>query len=160
MADSANIAMLNPYEANKALAAKQVEFKGIQDTIRQASEQMVAASTGDTFIPGTGGETAASLLARRQGELQAQGIVQRVNAATNTEAMLVSLGQDLQKFTQQRQQLDQKIATDSAVSLWDDPLTALANAFTLPWDEQARDAVDKQVKDTENGIAAINSSMQ
>lgn len=158
MADTANV-MLTPYEADKQVQTARIEMTALQDTIRAASEEMVAASKQPGFVPGTG-KTALQLTTEAQGQLQAQQLTQRVAAATDFERAAVEFGQQLTELSRKRQQLDAKIAQDSSVSLWEDPLTALANAFTLPWDEQERDAVNQQITHTADSLGKIHSHVQ
>jgi len=61
--------------------------------------------------------------------------------------------------TQQRQ-LTTKIAQDSAVSLFDDPLSAIANAFTLPWDEQALAGINTKMTVTADHMGKLHNHVQ
>jgi len=152
--------MLNPYQAAAELADRRLELQGVHATITQASEQMLAASQRPDQFIGNTTETAQSLTTKRLGELEAQQLTQRVAQATNITELMLTLGQDINQLAQKRRAIDAKITEDSSVSLFEDPLTALANAFTLPWDQQARDALDKQITNTADTLAKAHSHVQ
>lgn len=160
MADTAGKVGINPYEASVKMAEQQSQMQGLLDTITAASKEMADAASKPQFIPGAGGETAASLIQKRQGELQAQQMTQKVAAATDWENLSVILGQDIASLAHQQRQLTTKIMQDSAVSLWDDPITAIANAFTLPWDQQALDGIDTKLKTTTAMLNAAHGHVQ
>jgi len=127
---------------------------------RQLSEQMVAAKTAkDQFIPGTG-KTAAGMAVESLGNLEAQNLKQKVAAAADFENLSIVLGQDLASLAHQQRQLTAKIQQDSSVSLFDDPLTAIANAFTLPWDEQALAGLTQKIDVTNKAMNSVNQHVQ
>ncbi len=127
---------------------------------RQLSEQLVAASQAkNQFIPGTS-KTAESLRVERLGELEAQRKKQAIAEAADFDNLQIILGQDLAKLANEQRTITAKIAKDSSVSLFDDPLTALANAFTLPWDEQALAGVTQKIDVTTKAMNSINNHVQ
>ena len=80
-------------------------------------------------------------------------------SVSHSENLMVMLGQDIRQQTMQSRELSAKIAQDSAVSLFDDPLTAIANAFTLPWDQQALEGVNTQIAATQKAMTNLHTHM-
>lgn len=138
----------------------QIGMTGLLETIRIETENAVAAATApDQFVPGTT-KTKEVLLAEQNAKLESQNKVAKIAKAANFDELSVTLGQDLALLANQQRALTQKIAEDSSVSLFDDPLLAIANAFTLPWDQQALDAVEQKLTVTKKSMDAINSHVQ
>jgi putative ubiquitin-RnfH superfamily antitoxin RatB of RatAB toxin-antitoxin module len=152
--------MMNPYEAAKSAATKQVDLQGLLDTIRIESAKAAEAAQGPQLVPGTGGKTPGMIMQESQARLQAQQQTQKVAAAADWENLSVLLGQDIAQLTQQSRALTEKIVEDSSVSLFEDPFTAIANAFTLPWDEQELDAVNQKLTTTTAMANAAHSHIQ
>lgn len=151
---------ITPYEASVRQAEQEAAVQGILDTITQSSQEMMAASQGPQILPGTGGETVGSLLQKRQGDLQAQRMTQKVAQATDWENLAVVLGQDISQLAHQQRAVTQKIMEDSAVSFWDSPADALINAFTLPWDQQALEGINTKLDTTKKMMDAAHSHVQ
>ena len=127
---------------------------------RQLSERLVAAqSSKDQFIGGTT-KTGESLRVENLGRLEAQSRAQKAYQAANAEELSIVLGQDLAQLAMQSRQLTAKIQKDAAVSIFDDPLTAIANAFTLPWDEQALEGVTQKIDVTKKAMNAVDNHVQ
>lgn len=127
---------------------------------RQAGTAMAKSAKAPQIIPGTGGETASSWLQKKQGELQAQKLTQKVAAASDIENLMVTLGQDMAALAHQQRAVTDKIAQDSAVSLFEDPLTAIANAFTIPWDEQELAGIQLKMDTTSDHMQKLHSHVQ
>jgi hypothetical protein len=155
-----NTGMISPQqlavEAQKAKMALEAQAQYIRD----ASSDMVAASESRSqFIPGTQ-ETPVTLLAKQNAALESQGKKQEIKKATDFDRLSITLGQDLAALAEEQRGISDKIKKDSAVSLFDDPLLALANAFTLPWDEQALRGVTNKIDTTNKAMTAINTHVQ
>lgn len=152
--------MLAPNQYAVKVDESKKQMEDAAEIIRAASEQMVAASSAkDQFIPGTT-KTAESLRVENVGKMEAELKAQNAAKAADWENLSIILGQDLAQMAHERRGIAQKIVQDSSVSLWDDPALALANAFTLPWDEQRLDALDTEVEKTKATMAAINTTVQ
>lgn len=152
------ITSLPQYSAQ--VAARAADMQGKIDVISELSEAMVRQTQErDQFIPGTT-ETPESLLVKRQGQLEAQRQAQRVAQAADWENTAVILARDISTLAMQKRDLTAKIQQDASVSLFDDPLTAIANAFTLPWDQQALDATSQKLDAAASDMQKINAHVQ
>jgi PIN domain nuclease of toxin-antitoxin system len=155
-----NSGMISPQQlAVKAQEAK-LALEAQAQFIRDASQDMVTASESRSqFIPGTQ-ETPVTLLAKQNAALESQQKKQEIKKATDFDRLSIVLGQDLAAMANEQRAITQKIKEDSSVSLFDDPLLALANAFTLPWDEQALRGVTTKIDTTRKAMESINTHVQ
>lgn len=137
--------MMSPQQAALQQTQNQLQVESLLDTITAESQKLLEAeTTGPQILPGTGGKTKAMIMQEQQANLIAQSQVREVAAAADWENMSVQFGQELATTMQQKRDITAKIAKDASVSFWDDPLTAIANAFTLPWDEQNLSALEQR----------------
>jgi hypothetical protein len=128
--------------------------------IAKAGEAAVAASQAkNQFIPGTV-QTPLSLQVDRIAEMESQRTALKAAQSADFNNLSVVLGQDLAAMAHEQRAITQKIKEDSAVSLFDDPLLALANAFTLPWDHQALEGVTQKIDTTTKAMNAVNNHVQ
>lgn len=152
--------MLSPQQAALRQAEGQLKIESLLSTITAESQKIMEASQGPSIIPGTGGKTPGMLMQEQQAKLQAQTQVQNVAAAADWENMAVNQGQELASLYDQKKQVTSKIVQDASVSFFDDPLTAIANAFTLPWDEQKLDAISQRETELTKTMNAAHSHVQ
>lgn len=147
---------INPYEIARQSAEQYQQLQGVQDVMGQLGEQMAAAAQGPQVV-NQQGQTATELLQERQAELKKQQALRDVAVATNWDELKITLGQDISQLAAQSREISAKIAKDSSVSLFDDPLLAIANAFTLPWDQQNLNAVNQQLEVTSKLSSAAHA---
>jgi len=153
-------ALISPEQLAREAQTAQLEKRAIWVTAFESSTKAAeAAASESNFIPGTS-ETPATLLAKQHARLDSQEQKQKIKEGAKFDELSILLGQDLAKLAAQHRELTTKIQEDSAVSLFDDPLLALANAFTLPWDIQARQGILQKVEITEKVMGTINSHIQ
>ena len=145
MATSDIQGMMSPQQVALNQAQSRLQIESLLDTITAESQSMLEAQTpGSQILPGTGGKTAGMIMQEQQANLMAQNQAREVAAEADWENMAVDFGQELRSIMQQKQEVTAKIVKDASVSFFDDPLTAIANAFTLPWDEQRRSAIEER----------------
>ena len=155
-----NTGMISPQQLAVSAQSAKLERQAQAHYIRNESTEMVAAADSRSqFIPGTQ-ETPVTLLAKQNAQLESQQKKQEIKKATDFDNLAITLGQDLASLAYEQRGLTDKIKKDSAVSLFDDPLLALANAFTLPWDEQALRGVTNKIDVTNKAMTAINTHVQ
>lgn len=141
---------------NKAQADALVQVKQVSDY----SQQLVdLANQQDQFIPGTM-KTPESLRVERLGQLEAQQRAQKAAQAANFDELLVTLGQSAAQLAQERVATATKIAKDSSVSLFEDPIGAIVNAFTLPWDQQKLAGIEEKAKQVRGAMDDVNHHVQ
>lgn len=160
MAEAASTGMVSPEQLSQRIQTGQLETEAQRKLINTISQQMVDMSKDNNQFIGNSTETPATLLAKQNASLEAQRKVQNVVNASNWESLSVSLGQSLASLAERRGAIDEKIIKDSSVSLWEDPLLALANAFTLPWDQQALNSIDQSIEKTSTAMQKINTHVQ
>ena len=66
---------------------------------------------------------------------------------------------DIRNSIDSREAASKKLAEDKAVSLFDDPLLAVMNAFTIPWTEQEVEGWNKKIVDKKHDLETINSGV-
>lgn len=152
--------MMSPQQAALRQAEGQLQIESLLETITAESQKLADAAQGPNIMPGTGGKTPGMLMQEQQAKLEAQNTVQKIAAATDWENLAVTLGQDIAALAHQQRAVTDKIVKDSSVSFFDDPLTALANAFTLPWDEQALEGITTKLETTTKMANAAHSHVQ
>lgn len=134
--------LINQLQDNNAKAEQRnQEFQGLFN-------QMAVAADEITNLEGRGligGESELSFQQKNLAKLEAQNTVQKIAAAGNWEQLQVMLSADIAGLATKQLQLQDKIAKDSSVSLFEDPLGAIMNGFTLPWDKQALNEVSSQI---------------
>ena len=136
--------MLSPTEAAAKNAESQVKIESLLESVRSQSEAILEQQLNTPQFIGKSGKTAGMIMQEEQAKLQAQNQARAVASAADWENMAVQQGQELRSTMQQKQQVTEKIVQDSSVSFWDDPLTALMNEFTLPWDQQKLSAIEQR----------------
>lgn len=152
--------MMSPQQAALRQAEGQLQIESLLETITAESQKLAEAAQGPNIMPGTGGKTPGMLMQEQQAKLEAQNTVQKIAAATDWENLAVTLGQDIAALAHKQRAVTDKIVKDSSVSFFDDPLTALANAFTLPWDEQALDGINTKLETTAKMANAAHMHVQ
>lgn len=105
-------------------------------------------------------ETADSAAVRLQSELESQQKVQTLKNTLNFDDLSISLADETRNLIAEGRQTAADIAEKKSVSLFDDPLQALANAFTLPWDEQKLEGINDRFKQVKASQAEINQQVQ
>jgi hypothetical protein len=153
------MAGITPQQYGDQAAASSSMMDAIQQSIVTEYENVQSLAAKPGFVANTG-KTALQLQTEAQARLQTQQQMNKIAQATNFDELAITLGQDLAAMASEQRVLTQKIKEDSAVSLFDDPLTALANAFTLPWDQQALEGVTQKIDVTTKAMNAVNNHVQ
>jgi hypothetical protein len=109
-------------------------------------------------------ETPESILFQDNQQLKAdtykqQALAEAVGSADGSVNVMNILIQDIRNTGMKMRQVGTKLAEDKAVSLWDDPLTAIANAFTIPWTEQELDGLAKTQADSRKTLNDLTASV-
>lgn len=117
--------------ANVAKAAEQ--YKSISELMVQMQNDQ--ATIGNTV------DTPDTVLARNLGQLETEHQTQKLAVAAGFNPdMAIDIRaimlRDIRDTGLKMRDTAQKLATDKSVSLFDDPLLAVANSFTIPWTEQ------------------------
>ena len=158
MADT-QTGMMNPYEFSKRVSDARIQTQGVNDLIESLGQQVFQEQTSKPqFVVGT--KTASEILAEKTAALEKEQKIAEVRTATDWDNLQIILGQDLAQLAHQQRNLSAKVVEDSAVSLFDDPLTAIVNAFTLPWDQQALDGVEQKIDSTNKAMQSVNNHVQ
>lgn len=114
----------------------------LQDLFRKQGEN--TAAQVEAYKAGTvnkEGDTAMSILFRDTEQLKADALKSAAKAAAgmsddaSVNVMNIMLS-DIRNAAMDMRAVSTKLKEDKAVSLFDKPLTAIANAFTIPWTEQ------------------------
>ena len=126
-----------------------------------AAEQAAAVQKG-TY--GKSGESLAVL--KFQDEQQAIADTIKANAAATagfspdkSAGIQNILIQDITETGLKMRNVADKLAADKAVSIFDDPLAALANAFTIPWTEQELEGLAKKQANSFKTLNDVNSGL-
>ena len=152
--------MMSPQQAAFRQAEGQLKVESLLETITAESQKIADLAQGPAIVQGSGGKTTGMILQEQQAKLEAQTKVQKIAEATDWENLAVLLGQDIAALAHQQRAVTAKIVKDSSVSFFDDPLTALANAFTLPWDEQALEGITTKLETTTKMANAAHAHVQ
>ena len=117
--------------ANVAKAAEQ--YKSISELMVQMQNDQ--ATIGNTV------DTPDTVLARNLGQLETEHQTQKLAVAAGFNPdMAIDIRaimlRDIRDTGLKMRDTAQKLATDKSVSLFGDPLLAVANSFTIPWTEQ------------------------
>lgn len=150
---------LTPAQYGAKAAEASAATQAIYDTIA-TKRDFVAGEVEARGYVSAQGKTAMQIQTEQIGELQAQNKKQQVAEAADWDRLSIVLGQDLAGYAERQRAVSAKIAEDSAVSIFDDPLTALANAFTLPWDQQELAGIKSGIQITSDAMNAVNSHVQ
>lgn len=105
-------------------------------------------------------ETSESAAVRLQSELESQQKIQHAKSTLDFDVLAIDLMQENRQLIQQRRQVSADLAEKKSVSLFENPFEALANAFTIPWDEQELQGIDTQLKGNLEAQNSINSNIQ
>lgn len=131
------------YEANSANVAAQAELQ---------------AQSGSTV---TGKfETPTSAAVRLEADLDAQRKRSRIAQDMDYSALSFEIAKQTATTSREAIALADQIAKDKSVSLFEDPLQAIANAFTLPWDEQKLEGTTEKLKLLNDTKAQLDTRMQ
>jgi len=109
------------------------------------SAAAIAESQGTTTFNGKT-ETVESAKVRLQAELEAQNKKRELAAHVNYNDLSFALGAESEKLGAARSQLAADIQEAASVSIFENPLQALRNAFEIPWDQQNLNAMTQQQK--------------
>ena len=109
------------------------------------SAAAIAESQGTTTFNGKT-ETVESAKVRLQAELEAQNKKRELAAHINYSDLSFALGAESEKLGAARSQLAADIQEAASVSIFENPLQALRNAFEIPWDQQNLNAMTQQQK--------------
>jgi hypothetical protein len=153
------MAGITPNQYGQQAADATTMMDAIQQSIVSEYENVQSLAAKPGFVGNTG-KTALQIQTELQARLQTQQQMGRIAQATNFDELAITLGQDLAAMASEQRALTNKIKEDSAVSLFDDPLTALGNAFTLPWDQQALEGITQKIDVTTKAMNAVNNHVQ
>lgn len=106
------------------------------------------------------GDTPASVLQRNLAQAEAQQKQLATLSTFDFDAMMTDIGRQYVVAAREQQALAAKVAEDSSVSLFSDPLQAIINEFTLPWTRQELAGKTNQVATLKNQALELNSMMQ
>ena len=115
----------------------------------------IAKSTASVGYVDGNGNTDTMITAAHLARLGTEQKIQELMKSANWDQISQEATSDLANLFEQQRQLTDTITQKSSVSLFDDPLGALSNAFTMPWDQQNLDAVNEKIaveSDTKNKI--------
>lgn len=140
--------------AQKAIDLQQLFFAMGQN----ASEAAAAEEMAPVAFNGRS-ETVASAKVRLQADLEAQQAKNRAADAVDFNALSISLLDETKALVSQQRELGAKIAREASVSFFDDPATALANAFTIPWDQQALSATTQRLALVNAASESVNAQL-
>lgn len=151
--------MLNPYQFSVQVAETKAQVQGANDLIESLGQQVFdEQNSRPQFVAGT--KTASEILAEKTAQLEKEQLIAESRTATDWDKLQITLGQDLAAMAHEQRNLTSKIREDSSVSLFDDPFTAIANAFTLPWDRQKLAGVTQKIDSTNKAMQSINNHVQ
>ena len=106
------------------------------------------------------GDTPASALQRNLAAAEAQQKQLNTLSTFDFDAMMTDIGRQYVIAAREQQALAAKLAEDSSVSLFSNPLQAIVNEFTLPWTRQELAGKNNQVATLKNQALELNSMMQ
>lgn len=106
------------------------------------------------------GDTPASALQRNLAAAEAQQKQLNTLSTFDFDAMMTDIGRQYVTAAREQQALAAKLAEDSSVSLFSNPLQAIVNEFTLPWTRQELAGKNNQVATLKNQALELNSMMQ
>lgn len=106
------------------------------------------------------GDTPSSALQRNLAAAEAQQKQLNALSTFDFDAMMTDIGRQYVTAAREQQALAAKLAEDSSVSLFSDPVQAIINEFTLPWTRQELAGKNNQVATLKNQALELNSMMQ
>lgn len=106
------------------------------------------------------GDTPSSALQRNLAAAEAQQKQLNTLSTFDFDAMMTDIGRQYVIAAREQQALAAKLAEDSSVSLFSDPVQAIINEFTLPWTRQELAGKNNQVATLKNQALELNSMMQ
>lgn len=142
-----------------------------QELYGAISTRLTEIAGAQKVIAGTT-HTPEYILAADLGALKTQERMQGLAAAAGLSADMnidiqAELLRNIQSDYRNLQSVLKGIEADKAVSLWENPLDAIVNAFTIPWDEQEaegiKDSLNLKVKtlnDLSGGLTAAGNAAQ
>jgi len=124
---------MNIEDTSSAINAMSVDLQDVYNRQQANAEEQarLATQTGDSR-----GRTPLEVAVAGMAELERQRVINRMKGAMNYEEVLMQAARDGSTALEQSRGLVQKIAEKKSVSLFDDPIQALLNDFTIPWDQQ------------------------
>lgn len=141
-------------------AEQQIKVESLLDSISEESKYILEQQTNKPQLIGRTEKTAGMIMQEQQANLQAQTIARHVAASADWENLAVKQGQELAATMVAKDEITAKIVKDSSVSFWDDPLTAIANEFTLPWDQQKLSAIEEREATLKKTMDNIHNHVQ
>lgn len=121
-----------------------------------------AASRAGTLNPQF--DTPESILFQDNQQLKAdtykqQALAEAVGSTDGSVNVMNILIQDIRNTGMKMRQVGTKLEQDKAVSLWQDPLQAIANAFTIPWTEQELSGLAGRQADARKTLNDLTASV-
>ena len=151
--------MLTP-DAHAAVLADQIQRQNsIYEMIGTNADAQAAAIEKAGYVSSSG-VTAAAIETQQLAKLKAEQEIGNIRKATNWDTLAIEIGQDLGMLASKQRQQTVKLEQDKQVSLFDDPISAIINAFTIPWDEQALSATEERANVLKARMDAVNSHIQ
>lgn len=106
------------------------------------------------------GDTPSSALQRNLAAAEAQQKQLNTLSTFDFDAMMTDIGRQYVVAAREQQALAAKLAEDSSVSLFSNPLQAIINEFTIPWTRQELAGKNNQVATLKNQALELNTMMQ
>jgi hypothetical protein len=140
------------------VAAVQAQYKSIGELMSQMQ--------ADTAIVGNTGETPGTMLVRQTGQLESELQSQKlaVEAGFNPDMAIdirAIMLRDIRDTGLKMRDATARLQQQKSVSLFDDPVEAVVNAFVIPWTEQEisgyqvqQAAAKKTLEDITSGVTA------
>ena len=147
---------LTPAQYSDKVAAAETEYASLMEEANAAYEQATALAAKGTDQRG---HTAFQVQTKLLGDLQAQEFTQRIAQDLDYHRLTSVLARDIAATTEKQMALTQKVEQDASVSFFDDPILALINSFTLPWDQQALDATNVRLQSATQQLEKMQRSM-
>lgn len=145
----------------KAFAARQTEAATALDAAL-ARKQQTLDEAAQAAARGTdaNGNTAITIGTQLLSKLETQRQVKKIRQDMDYDALLSDMSQVRAQAMRRHTELSQQVEKDKSVSLFEDPLQALINSFTLPWDQQELKGVEGTLTSTSYNIEKLNADMQ
>jgi hypothetical protein len=104
-------------------------------------------------------ESISSMQQRMQAELETQQRSRAFASSIDYDALSFSLLEQTKQTGAERLALRNKLDQQASVSLFDDPLGAIANAFTMPWTEQALEQKTAKLNELQDLSSKVNTQI-
>jgi hypothetical protein len=147
------IAGLDPTAFMTAQSGLREKEADIQEQIISAAQTMASQAT---MVSDARGYTPIMRYTELAGRMAAEEKNAAALQSLDYDALLADMAAESANLKRQAFQQAQKIREDQSVSLFTDPLQALINQFTLPWDRQALQGTIQSAKIADETINALN----